>query len=230
MENRNFYSALVHLNDFYGIAMKDDMFENIALHAWDHIGNKNYRTYVYNIKIKNNMIELPCNADIIEAVLTSGESVRSMDGIYGTNLEDGNINIEQSIEGDKVISEHLYGSGAYLNYEREDNTLHFKVNDTAVTIIYKGVFVDEQGLPSLNFKEIDAIAKYCAFIHLQKQAMITKDQSTFQLASFMKQQWQFAVDDARVPIYLNQNDMDSLLNVQSSWDRKRFGISYKALR
>ncbi len=59
--------------------------------------------------------------------------------------------------------------------------------------------------------------------------MITKDKTTFELAQMMNQQWKFAVDDARTPIYLNQNEINQILDVQASWDRKRFGRSFKPI-
>lgn len=229
MQTRPFYSALVHLNDFYGIVMGEDQFENVGLHAWDHIGNKNNRTYVFEGEIVDNQLELPCNADIIEAVLHCGESYTSTDGISNDNADMFNGSIENEIEANKVTTEFLYESGRFVDYERNGNKLYFKVGGT-VRVIYKGVFVDDTGLPFLNFKEVDAISKYCAFVHLQKQAMITKDQAMAQIAMMMRQQWQFSVEDARSPIYLNQNDMDNLLNVKSSWDRKRFGLSFKVIR
>jgi hypothetical protein len=33
-----------------------------------------------------------------------------------------------------------------------------------------------------------------------------------------------------VPSYINQNEMDEILNVATSWDRKRFGRSFKPVR
>lgn len=35
---------------------------------------------------------------------------------------------------------------------------------------------------------------------------------------------------ARVPEYINQNEMDQILNASTSWDRKRYGRSFKSVR
>jgi hypothetical protein len=35
---------------------------------------------------------------------------------------------------------------------------------------------------------------------------------------------------ARVADHLSQNEVDEILNVSTSWDRKRYGQSYKPLR
>jgi len=230
MEQRNFYSALAHLNDIFGIEMKDEAFENIALHAWDHIGNKNYHLYNYRGECLNSRLPLPCNVDIIESVQGAGQDVHRATGEINDRLYQTNQYIENAIEKASNKGEALYQSGHFLDYTMEDNTLVFKTAQRFVSVLYKGVIVDDEGLPLLNFKEVDAIAKYCAYVTLQKEAMISKDKSTWEMSQAIKQQWQFACDDARTPIYLNQNEIDNILNVQSSWDRKRFGLSFKTIR
>jgi hypothetical protein len=63
-----------------------------------------------------------------------------------------------------------------------------------------------------------------------KQGLRTKDQSTIQLSQILKAEWNRKVVQARVPDYINQNEMDEILNVATSWDRKRFGKSFKPMR
>ena len=108
--------------------------------------------------------------------------------------------------------------------------LVFNEDNIYVTVVYKGVILDEEGLPSLNYKEVEAIANYCAYVTTNKKAMVTKDKGTFEIAQMLKQEWQRTCDDARTPLYLNQNEMNQLLDVQTSWDRKRFNISFKPIR
>lgn len=230
MEDRHFYSALAHMNDMYGIDMRDDVFENIAMHAWDHIGNKKYQTYTFRGQIVNKELALPCNVDIIEAVSVDGPDVRRSSGMTNDGQYIRDYNTEQWIDGLHPATEDLTPNGSFHDYVRSGNTLKFKQDHLWVSVLYKGVLADDDGLPSINFKEMDAIAKYCAFVDTQKKAFISKDKNTFEMAMMLKQQWQFACDDARTPIYLNQNDMDNILNVASSWDRKRFGLTFKSVR
>lgn len=51
-----------------------------------------------------------------------------------------------------------------------------------------------------------------------------------QLAQMLEQKWKLLCTQARVPDYINQNEMDEILNVMTSWDRKRFGRSFKPIR
>lgn len=230
MEQRNFYEAKAHLYEFYGIDMEDEVFESIALHAWDKINNKAYRFYKFSGKIKNNRLSLPCNADIIEYVQGNGESRSTSSSVTNFNAYNESSIIEESIENYKSNQSAYYGRGHYLEYVREGDDLVFPQDNITVTVLYKGVVLDADGLPKLNYKEIEAVAKYCAFVDSQRKAMITKDKGTFEIAMMMKQEWNVACASARTPIYFSQNDMDRILDVQSSWDRKSFGKSFKVLR
>lgn len=223
-----FYSVLAHLSDFYDITMDDSTFENVGLHAWDHIGNKKYRLYRYHGYVENKQLSLPCNVDEIEAVEANQVDFRMPDNTSKWNYT--NYETELYVESMHANTEPFYHPGKLVDYQRVDNILYFERTGFGVTVIYKGILADDAGLPSLNFKEVDAIAKYCAFVQMQKKAFMTKDQGTFQMAQLLRQQWQFAADDARTPIILNQNDMDRILDVQTSWDRKKFGISFKPIR
>jgi hypothetical protein len=49
----------------------------------------------------------------------------------------------------------------------------------------------------------------------------------FQMAQTIKKQWQIHCDAARVPEYVNQNEMNDLLEVMSSANRKVHGRSFK---
>lgn len=228
MQDQQFYAVLAHLSDFYDLQLNDNVFENIALHAWDHIGNKDSRLYRYETHIEDHKVVLPCNIQEIEGVFTHEPDWRMPDNVSRYNY--GNYDTELHLAHRHYNMEPFYEGGKLIPYEREGNILHFKHNNHRLTVLYKGVFVDEKGLPYLNFKEVDAIAKYVAYVELQKKGMSTKDQGSLQLAQLLNQQWKVAVDDARSPIILNQNDVNRILDVQTSWDRKRFGLSLKPIR
>jgi DNA-binding TFAR19-related protein (PDSD5 family) len=51
-----------------------------------------------------------------------------------------------------------------------------------------------------------------------------------EIAMYMEQTWKRLCTSARVPAHLDQNQMDEILNVATSWDRKRFGKSFKPIR
>jgi hypothetical protein len=137
---------------------------------------------------------------------------------------------EGYIESRKYNTNSLYLPGKYVKYHREGNTLKFSDKFDSVSVLYKGYVVDEEGLPYLTSKEVDAVAVFCAYVKTNKNALVTKDSATMQNALMLEQKWKSLCTQARVPEYISQNDMDEILNVASSWDRKRFGRSFKPVR
>lgn len=226
--NYSFYTVLHNLSQKYGIVMTEDEFEDLAFYAWNSIGNKNYLVYKYDTRVENNEVELPCNCDLVESVHTITEDYRMTDNILRENYS--NSVVESYIESRKRDTEMLYNRGRYVDFVQNGNVLRFKQDNFLVSILYKGFIADDVGLPFLNYKEVEAITAYCAFVYTQKKAFQTKDSGLFQFAAKFEGDWKRLVDSARSPIYINQNDMDNILNVSASWDRKRFGISYKPIR
>jgi precorrin isomerase len=87
--------------------------------------------------------------------------------------------------------------------------------------------LDDDDLPLINDKEAIAIADYIAYTVKYKEALRTNNSTVFQMAQTIKAQWRIHCDAARVPEYINQNEMDDLLEVMSSHNRKVHGRSYK---
>lgn len=224
-----FYTAITQLKDFHGITMNPDDFESLAWHAWNHIGNKMTKLYRYITDIVDGQVELPPNIDIIESVHSTTEDFYKPENV--TREDYSALTVESYIEGRKSNQSPFYQKGTLLKYELSDNVLYFAgVTNIQVVIVYKGILVDDDGLPYLNFKELEAITNYCAFIYYRKKGMITKDAALIQMSQSLQAEWKRSCDDARTPITLTQNFMNELLDVQGSWDRKRFGKSFKPLR
>ena len=217
-------------NSLYGLELEPEQFEELGLTAWNLIGNKIVRLYNYSADIScdNLSVQLPCNCDIIEAVTYNHE-----DWNYSTNKTvNGDYNsqfTEQYIEARKLYQSPLYISGKYAKYERVGDILYFDKDYGKVNILYKGVILDEDGLPKVNEKEALAIATYIAFATKQKQGWITNNQNIIQLAQYLYQQWLKYCDSARVPLSIDQNTMNQVLDAKSSWNRKVYNKAYKPI-
>lgn len=79
----------------------------------------------------------------------------------------------------------------------------------------------------INDKEAIAIADYIAYTIKYKEALRSNNATLFQIAQSIKTQWLFHCDAARVPEYVSQNEMNDLLEVMSSHNKKIHGRSYK---
>lgn len=227
----NFHYAITLAQMLYDIEGDDDDLEEIGLIAYNFIGNKNTRLYktTLNVNSLDGSVELPCNCDIIEAVTYCGFE----DWNYTSNTKENgdykSLTTENSIEQQKQFLDPFYIDGKYVKYKRVNNTLYVNKGLGKIQILYHGILLDEDGLPQLNDKEALAIAEYIAYVYKYKEAIKTNNQLILKMATDLKQQWLFHCDAARVPEYVSQEEMDKILNVQSSWGRKLYNKSYKPI-
>lgn len=228
----NFYYALSLLETLYGITMQEEEFEELAILALNQIGNKRSKLYRYSVCLDacQNSIELPCNVDQIEAVTTDFEDFQHVSNAHDRSLP-GSFITEQYIESTKAFKSPYYISGKYIPYERVGDTLYFNDHVSRVNILYKGQQLDDNGLPQITDKEAMAIATYVAYITKFKEALtsVTNKQAA-EMVGALKQQWLIQCDQARVPEYVNQNEMDEILDAKNIFDRKIYTRSYKPIR
>lgn len=225
MNNFHYISVLLDLN--YGIELEDEDVEELGLLAWESIGNKNVRLYRTRLCIdpRDNSVTIPCNAyddngSCIELVTSSWEDWErdtnySIDGDRNTSF------IESSIESQKYYQSNYYLPGKVLKYHQVGDKLYFTHNYGVVNILYKGVIMDEEGLPELTDKEAQAIATYIAYNVKFKEGLKTNNGDIIKMSQMLEQRWRQQCDQARIT-YLNQNDMNQILDVTYSWNRPRY--------
>lgn len=227
----NFHYALTLAQTLYDVKGDIEDLEEIGLVAHNFIGNKNTRLYRAQLEVDCNdgSVELPCNVDIIEAVTYCGPE----DWNYTSNTkEHGDLQssyVEDYIESRKAFLDPLYLSGKYVKYHRVGNKLYVNKGLGKINILYHGILLDDEGLPEINDKEAIAIADYVAYVFKYKEAIRTNNSNVLQIAKDLKQQWLFHCDAARVAEYVSQEEMDKILNAQSSWNRKWYNKSYKPI-
>lgn len=232
MTTNNFYYGMSLCQTLYGVDLKEEDYEEIGLVAWGMIGNKRTRTYRYSVCMNacdGNTIELPCNCDLLEAVTTSWEDWGNVtNDTPNGDLRSGEI--EQYIEHRKGFHDPLYQRGKFIKYDRVGDTLYLDRPYRQVNILYRGILLDDDGLPEINDKEALAIATYCAYVTKYKEGLMTNNSNIIQIANTLKQQWYVQCDNARTPEYLNQNEMDQILEAKSNWNRKVHSKSYKYVK
>lgn len=227
MTTNNFYYAYTLLDQLYGIDIPEDQFEEVGLIAWSQIGNKRCRRYHQKLCLNNceTSVELPCNCDILEAVTTNFEDFQHTTAI--SDINSAALEVESYIEYRKAFKNSLYVQGKFIPYERVGNTLYLNKPYGTIHIWYKGVELDDNGLPEINDKEARAIAAYCAYVMKFKEGLKTNNGNIINMAEMLKQQWLKACDQARVPEEISQNEFDEILDAKNTWNRKIQNISYK---
>lgn len=231
MNYNDFHYGLSLCSTLYGVELNEDTYEEIAITGWNLIGNKRTRLYRYHAVVSNcdDGVELPCNVDEIEAVTTCFE-----EWDYSTNdTPNGNFAsaiIEEYIEARKAFRDPMYLPGKFIRYERVGDKLYFDRPHGHINILYKGLIVDDEGLPQITDEEALALATYCAYVTKFKEGIMTNNPNIIQLANVLKQQWYVQCDQARVGEYMSQNEWDQVLDAKSSWNRKIHGKSLKVYR
>lgn len=217
-------------NELYGVNISQDKFEELALIAYDKIGNKQCRTYRFfgAVNPQTLSLELPCNVQYIISVTCAME-----DWQFVTNRDwNGDADsafIEHYIERSKLFMDPLYQPGKYLKYEQVGDTLYFDRPYGLVGILYYGQVLNDDGLPDVNDKEARAIAAYIAYTQKYKEGLITMNPQIIQVAQGLEQQWNRMCDQAKTPEYINQNEMDQILDAKTNWNRKMFRKTYKPI-
>lgn len=211
----------------YDIEGNQEDLEEIGLIAYNFIGNKNTQLKKAVVDVINGIVELPCDADIIEAVTYEGyEDWNSVSNIK-TNGDYSSMFVESYIETNKDFPDPHYISGKFVKYKRAGNKLQVFKGFDKVTILYHAIILDDNGLPQITDKEAIAIAEYIAYVCKYKEAIRTNNGNILKIAQDLKQQWLFHCDAARSPESISQNDMDKILSTQASMGRKFYSKSYK---
>ncbi len=226
MKNLNFHTAYTYIQTNYGLNIDQLEFESSGMIAYDKIGNKQTEIKEFVGDVVNGELELPCDVTSIEAVL--GNFIDSQKTSNKQRWPQVITNyIERYIEYWKYNKSLLYDYGVLLNYQMRENTLLFDKDYKNVLVLYRKQILDEEGFPYINSKEAEAIAAYCAYTDLYKQAIRTRDPNTYQMAQNIKLEWARLCERARVPEKVSQNDMNRILDVMTSFDRKSYGKSFK---
>lgn len=229
MNKVNFHYIAVLLDMLYGLELEDEDLEEIGLIAWNLIGNKTTRLYSYSTTINpdDNSIKLPCNASSIESVTIPCEDWSRVTN-YSEQGDPRTAFIESYIESSKIFKSSYHVPGKLVKYYQTGDILYFPENYGTVNILYKGIIMDGDGLPELSDKEANAIATYIAYVDKYKEGLKTNNGGLIQLAKDLEQKWLKQCDQARVT-NLSTNDMNEILDIKVSWDRKSYGIGYKGL-
>lgn len=223
----NIKAAYGLCDSLYGVTPDENSFEDLVLTAWNKIGTKHTRLYRYEGSVKDGVLKLPCNVDVIESVHVPIPDAQMSSN--SSNYPWQNVWIESYIDFFPRLNDPYFQPGKLVKYDEGDGELYFPHNYPKVLVIYHGILADdEDGLPLVNDKELTAIATFVAYASLYKDGIKKRDVNTVKLAQTIKEDWLRACNAARIPEHMSQNDMDAILDAKTSWNRKSYHKSFSA--
>lgn len=229
MELMNIKSAFSFANTFYGVNLKESDFEEIALNAWELIGTKHTELKEFIGNVEDGFLELPCDCVEIEFVSLPMVDADITDTLIN-GLDTESIAVETFIELRPNLSTPYYNGEKFVKYKQIGNRLQFDRNYRDVLVKYHGIIIDDNDLPLINDKEMRAIAAYVAYATIYKEGLMKRDSNIISMANVIKAEWLQYCNSARVSSNLSQNDMDAILDAKTTWDRKKYGISYHPIK
>ena len=103
------------------------------------------------------------------------------------NTEDYiNRMLMSSHEFEEALYDIRYTEEKLLKYKYSGNRLQFDKDYTNILVKYHGVLMDDNDLPLVNSKEVNAIAAYVAYAVTYKEGLMKKDGNIINLANTMK--------------------------------------------
>jgi len=242
----NFLNAKFLLKDSFDITMTDEDFIEKAYRGYRKIGNIATATHVYKGLVENCSINLPCNVEFIESVTTGDVVLDNLTDVviyYNDEVSQGpKVNQyyfpdimlnNSSLSKINLSRTQLHPTGQFVPYEICGKNELIKVGsqweNEKLNIIYRGQVLDEDGLPALTSKEVEAIATYVAYLDVQKR-VFKREPGMVEILNYIIPRYKRALQAASIPEYVSQNFWDQLLSANTRMDRKTFGSSYKLIR
>lgn len=234
------------MKSLFGISMNDDDFVEDSWIVYRSLGNVATANHAYNAVVDGEgKIDLPCNCEYVDAVTQGVYNVTGDDLVvlYGEpttiTITTGYSFLPDVIENPSfkrhnLSKSQLHPTGQFIPYEIDNSCgrkLQFenKFVGKNVSIIYRGILMDEDKNPLLTMKEAEAIAYKMAFIVTQKKAFMG-DPAAVQTLSYIKPEAERKAAAAKIPEYISQNFIDRLLSAKTRHDRKVFYSSYKTMQ
>ena len=228
MQLFNIHTVYGLVETLYGITPNESNFEDIVMNGWSYINNKHTRLYRYVADAdKDGVLDLPCNVDVIESVHIQMPDAKMTSNKTVFN-EINTLFTEGYIDAWKRLEDPYWTRGKLVKYDEGNNQLFFARPYKNIMVVYHGIIADEEtGLPLVTDKEIKALAAYVAYASLYREGIQKRNSDIIRFAQTIYADWLKLCNAARIPEHLSQNEMDSILDVKTRWDRKQYGRSYK---
>lgn len=232
---QNIRSGLPVLNSVYGLSMDEYDYLDMALDALRDIKNFGTAEYVCFVEVNEaGVANLPCNVNIIDAVTTNKmarkvfnermiselDVMRDHDDYFLQKniMENIGYGIESGVRTNLIDS---FGDG-YISYTLlEDRKIKVgpRHYGEIIGIAYTGISTDTEGYPMITRKQANALAAITAKNILTKKAFRGDRNSLAMLEMAINNAGRLK-QAASIPEHITDNEIDTMLNAKTSFNRK----------
>lgn len=232
-----FQTARARLASRYGLSLDTDDYIERAYYVWRDIGNIALAQRTFDVIVPaDGIVTLPSDCEFIESAVTRdvipGTPRNTTDGKYDMNSggyrHDVRPDKEVTSAEDSVRASTNYSYGITVNFEIGDGYIHVTSSTMAnrpITIRYSAISVGTDGLPLLNDKEVNAIAGNLALQEAERELFKGIKGAEIKV-QYLKQESDRLFQAAKTPERINDNELDKVLDIKVSWDRKVYGRRY----
>ena len=233
----SFKTPLSSLNDRFGIVLPEEQYLELAYPIYKSIGNIGATTRTRNLQTSTDgTCVVPEDCVYIKSVVFpfSGVEARS-DGTDVKYNSKGKMIDSVSDLGHKDTNKEYLESGDHVDgyplaYKFIDRfTIQIqseKINEKNIVLVYGAYLLDDEGLPMLTDKEVEALLYTVALRHTEKRAFM-QIPGSIEMLQYLMPLSDRSLVAARIPEVLTENEIDSMLNLKASWDRKTYGKRYR---
>ncbi len=226
-----FLTAQAKAAQLYALDMTKDDFIEMAYDIWRDIGNIATKLLTYYITVpEDRIIELPPFCEFIDSVTAVDRPINTgtidSGGYKNRQLPAYQVRSNQPTHNQSLT----FSAGISVNYiTLDDNSIEITSSNLLgreLRIVYRAIDSDKEGLPYLNDKEVAAIAAEAAKRNAVRrgfQGVGAKDKNQMAMLQYITGEATRLMTAAKIDENINDDALDKLLDIKTTWDRKVFG-------
>lgn len=235
---QNIRAGIPVMNMNYGVTINEYDYIDMSVDALRDIKHFGITEYLAFVPVDTlGFARLPCNATIIDAVTTSKMGKKVFSTRVLSELENVADNDTYFLQ-QEVMNNIGYGNGyvtrpgladhhgdGYISYFLTDDKrikIDLMYRGATIAIAYKGISVDAEGYPLITRKQANALAAIVAKNVLTKRAYKGNKIALSMLELAMNNSARLK-QAASIPERLTDNEIDTLLDAQTTFNRKTYG-------
>ena len=239
--NQPFLTALARVYSRYGLTLEKDDFIERAYYVWRMIGNIATTSRRFDFVVpEDGVVDLPTDCEFVKSVTTTevlpnvrGNTMGGKD-FYNSKGKHREVRPDESMSSaeSSVRMSKDYQYGTTVDYTVGDGYIQISsptMRNRELTMYYSAIEKDEDGLPLLNDKEVEAIAAMVALQEAERRLFRGLKGSDI-LVQYLNPKADQLMAAAKSDEKISDDAIDKILDIKTSWDRKVYGRRFNMLK